>query len=75
VQEFIGTAEYQAHKQKRFRQDDEPNIARNEPFVLSDPETRKLYTKAYADSRGLYYGEVPTFDQILEEIGRWADRL
>ena len=75
VQDFIGTDEYKAHKQKRFRKDDEPNLAKNQAFVLSDPDTRRLYAKAYSDSTGLYYGDVPAFDQILEEIGRWPDQL
>ena len=75
VQDFIGTAEYKDHKQKRFRRDDNPNIAQNQAFVLTDPRTRKIYAKAYSDSTGLYYGDVPTFDQILEEIAKWVDRL
>jgi nucleotidyltransferase AbiEii toxin of type IV toxin-antitoxin system len=75
VQAFIGTDAYGAHKAKRFRQVDNPNIAQNEAFILSDPETRKAYERAYADTSALYYGEKPTFDQILKEIGTWKDRL
>lgn len=75
VQEFIGTAEYIAHKDKRFRGGDDPDITENQAFVLSNAETRKLYAKAYADSTALYYGDIPTFDQILAEIGKWAERL
>lgn len=75
VKDFIGTAEYIDHKQKRFRQDDNLNIAQNQAFILSNPETRKIYAKAYSQSTALYYGDVPTFEQILEEIGQWADRL
>jgi predicted nucleotidyltransferase component of viral defense system len=26
-------------------------------------------------SSALYYGDVPTFEQILAEIGKWIDRL
>ncbi len=44
-------------------------------FILSDPVTRKLYAKAFAESTALYYGEKPTFEEILREIGAWADRL
>src|SRR5215472_11696577 len=50
VQAFIGTEAYQKHKAKRFRKGDNPHIAQNQAFLLSDPETRKLYDKAYADS-------------------------
>ena len=75
VQAFIGTADYAAHKQKRFRAGDNPNIAQNEAFLLSDPETHKLYEKAFVESSSLYYGEIPTLGQILEETGKWAARL
>ena len=75
VQDFIGTEAYKAHKQKRFRAGDNQNIAENQAFILSDPKTRKTYTDAFAKTGALYYGHKPTFEQILEEIGKWADRL
>lgn len=75
VQAFIGTAEYQAHKTKRFRGGDNPNIAQNQAFILADPETRKVYAKAFSESSALYYGDKPTFEEILKEIGTWVDRL
>jgi len=74
VQGFIGTEAYQAHKAKRFRRDDNPNIAENQAFILTDPETRKSYAKAFAESTALYYGDKPTFEQILKEIATWAER-
>ena len=74
VQAFIGTDAYKAHKAKRFRRADNPNIAQNEAFILSDPETRKTYERAYAEAPP-YYGDKPTFDQMLKEIAAWADRL
>jgi hypothetical protein len=75
VPAFIGTEAYAAHKADRFRGGDNPHIAQNEAFILSEPQTRKVYAKAYSDSKGLYYGEIPTFAQTLAEIGKWADRL
>jgi hypothetical protein len=42
---------------------------------LTDPETRKAYAKAFAESSALYYGDTPSFEQILAEIGKWIDRL
>jgi len=74
VQAFIGTEAYQAHKAKRFRRDDNPNIAENQAFILTDPETRKSYANAFAESTALYYGDKPTFEQILKEIATWAER-
>lgn len=75
VQAFVGTDAYKAHKAKRFRPGDNPNIAENQAFVLGDPEARKLYEQAYDASKALYYGDKPTFAQILETIGAWAERL
>jgi Nucleotidyl transferase AbiEii toxin, Type IV TA system len=75
VQAFIGTDAYRAHKAKRFRRDDEPDITKNQAFILSDPKTRGEYAKAFAESTALYYGAKPSFDEILREIGKWADRL
>ncbi len=75
VRAFIGTEPYKAHKAKRFRSGDNPNIAQNEAFILSDRETRKTYERAYVGSSALYYGDKPSFGQILEEIQMWVDRL
>jgi hypothetical protein len=75
VQAFIGTDAYKVHKKKRFRPADDPDITRNQAFVLADPATREVYAKAYAESTTLYFGEKPTFEEILTEIGKWGDRL
>jgi hypothetical protein len=75
VQAFIGTQAYKAQKAQRFRQADNPNIAANEAFVLSDTKTREAYEMAYVETSTLYYRNKPTFDQILAEIGAWAERL
>ncbi len=75
VQKFIGTLEYKAHKDARFRQGDEKEIAKNEAFFLRDNDTRKLYEGAYARTRTLYYREMPSFAEILEKIEATADRL
>ena len=72
---FIGTDAYKAHKEKRFRRADNPNIAQNQAFILADPETRKSYAKAFTESTALYYGEKPTLEHILQEIGEHIDQL
>jgi hypothetical protein len=75
VQAFIGTDGYTAHKNRRFRSLDNKSIAKNEAFILSDPETRKTYAATYAKTSALYYGSKPTFDEILVRINEWIDRL
>lgn len=75
IKTFIGTDAYKAHKVRRFRKADNQNLAENQAFIISDPATRKMYEKAYEDSSALFYGNKPTFEQILKEIGKWASRL
>ncbi len=68
VREFIGTEKYAEHKKKRFRAGDNPVLAENEAFLLSDPKTREIYAKAYDLSRALYYKSQPSFEPILEAL-------
>ncbi len=75
VQAFIGSADYKAHKAKRFRSGDNPDITANEAFRLSNPETLALYEAAYAGTAALYYNAKPSFAAILDELQRYAARL
>ena len=75
VQAFIGTDAYKAHKARRFPKADNPNIAENEAFLLSDPATRETYKAAYAETSALYYKAKPTLEEILDEVRRWASQL
>jgi hypothetical protein len=74
VQEFIGTNEYRAHKDARFREGDEKKLVENPAFVLDDA-TRELFAKAYEGTRALYYREQPGFAALLDRIGKYLDRL
>ena len=75
VQAFIGTPAYLSHKGKRFRGGDDPNIAKNDAFILADPDTRQVYSRAFAESSALYYDNKPDFGQVLEKIAEWIERL
>jgi hypothetical protein len=75
VQKFIGTDAYKAHKRKRFRPSDEPDLTKNEAFFLSAPKMRDAYRKAYEATSALYYAGRPSFDDILAGFAKWADRL
>lgn len=72
---FIGTEAYNLHKMARFRQADNPDLTRNEAFILSDEQVRELYESAYTASRALYYRDTVTFDEILKRIGEHLSRL
>lgn len=75
VRSFIGSDAYRAHKERRFRRADEPDLSKNEAFNLRDAETRRLYETAFAASAALYYGDKPSLEQILVSIGAWAKAL
>ena len=72
---FIGTPEYLAHKEKRFRAADNPVIEENEAFLLTDKETREMYKSAYESTRALYYRSHPDFDEILKKIKEYDQIL
>ena len=73
--DFIGTAEYHAHKERRFRNADNPVIAENEAFLLHDPQTKAAYSQAYKSTSALYYRTQPDFDEILAKIQTHISRL
>lgn len=76
VQAFIGSEEYMIHKKKRFSiVDFELPIAKNEAFLLLDPETRERLHKRYKSSRNLYYRGQPSFEEVLARIGGWIEKL
>lgn len=72
---FIGTPEYMAHKERRFRTGDNPVIRENEAFLLQDGITRDLYKSAYQSTRALYYQSQPDFNSILTLLREWASSL
>ena len=75
ILDFIGSKEYLDHKQKRFRSQDEMNISKNEAFLLSDPDVRKLYVFEFEKKSAIYFGKQPTFSEILERIQKNIDML
>lgn len=70
VQKFIGTPEYFKHKEKRFRSGDEKDLTKNEAFIISDAETRKLYQESFEKTRNLYYKGQPEFQKMLASFSK-----
>lgn len=68
VKDFIGSEAYLAHKKKRFRTGDNPNLTANEAFLLSDLVTYETYKSAYEATSALYYKGRPAFDEIMAAI-------
>ncbi|HEX8377484.1 MAG TPA: nucleotidyl transferase AbiEii/AbiGii toxin family protein [Pedobacter sp.] len=76
VLDFIGTAEYTAHKEIRFpKKDIEIPITENEAFLLSRPEQRATFRKRYELTRALYYRGQPDFDEVIGLIKEFIGRL
>ncbi|MCG6140651.1 hypothetical protein [Leptospira mtsangambouensis] len=75
MQTFIGSEEYQRHKSKRFRKDDESDLSKNEAFVLSNPVHRKEIEERYKKTEALYYRDYPSLDDILSSIKFFLPKL
>lgn len=76
VQEFIGSEPYLEHKQQRFpKADFDVPIHQNEAFVLSQAANRETFRKRYEKSKSLYYKGQPSFDEILDRIAVFREKL
>lgn len=72
---FIGTDEYKTHKERRFRAQDEIVISNNPAFLMEDLETKKLYSDEFKKKSAIYFGEQPSFDEIIERIHKNINQL
>lgn len=75
VQDFIGSDQYVAHKELRFRSADEKDLTKNDAFIISDVETQKLYQQSFEKTRGLYYKGQPKFSDILEAFKTFLTKM
>lgn len=76
VQEFICKETYHLYKENRFpKKDYEIPISENDAFLLPTAEQRQRFKERYLATKALYYNEQPEFDEILERIGEYIDRL
>ena len=76
VQDFLRTEEYQNHKKARFpKKDLDIPIAENEAFLLTSNELRESFKMRYAGTSKLYYQGQPRFEEILETISKYIDKL
>jgi predicted nucleotidyltransferase component of viral defense system len=75
IQTFLGSKEYVAHKIKRFTKNDELEIRKNSAFSIPDKEIRKRFKERLIGSSGLYFKGQPDFDEIIERIMSFSDRL
>ena len=74
VQEFIGTAKYKEHKQKRFKTLNQ-NVAESQAFRLGDKKIKELFESEYKKKAGLYYRKQIPLDKILARIQQYLSRF
>lgn len=75
VLNFIGTRQYVAHKERRFRSQDEIIIKNNPAFIMDNAEIRNLYSKEFMKKLAIYFGKQPTFDEIIQRIKQYIAHL
>jgi hypothetical protein len=75
VLKFIGSPEYIAHKNIRFRGQDELTIKNNPAFTMDKTEIKKLYSNEFRKKSAIYFGKQPTFDEIIQRIHIHIDIL
>jgi hypothetical protein len=76
VQAFIGSSQYQEHKQERFPKPDLAiPVAENQAFLLEDDAVRAAYISRYERTKNLYYKGQPPFEAVLEKIRANIDKL
>ena len=76
VQEFLGTDEYLAHKDKRFPKIDQlTEIKHNEAFLLSSGQTRSAFRDRYHSTSSLYYQGQPDFEEVIDGISKHLSQM
>lgn len=76
VQKFVGTEEYHQHKKTRFPKADYAiPIAENEAFLLKSSELRVAFTRRYKETEALYYQGQPDFDDLMDRLEQFIDKL
>jgi hypothetical protein len=76
VQKFLGTDAYLQHKQKRFPVSDFTiPINKNQAFLLDDEIVRARFKQRYQSTEALYYNGQPDFEDIMQRIREYANKL
>lgn len=72
---FLGTPDYVARKEQRFRSGNEQVIARNPALLLATPAERARFEAEYRKTLALYYEGQPEFAAILDRIAQHIDLM
>ena len=72
VVNFIGSSEYNAHKERRFRGNDELDLKKNEAFTIPNQSVRKLYSEEFKKKSAMYFGKQVEFEEMLDRINKYV---
>ncbi|QES91048.1 nucleotidyl transferase AbiEii/AbiGii toxin family protein [Rhizosphaericola mali] len=76
VASFIGTEDYFKHKANRFpKQDFAIPINQNQAFLLEDKSLFQSLKSRYIKTQALYYEDQVPFENVLERIKKFANKL
>ncbi|MFC3560210.1 nucleotidyl transferase AbiEii/AbiGii toxin family protein [Pedobacter jamesrossensis] len=76
VVDFVGTSGYIAHKERRFNTKElETPLAKNAAFDFSDESLLKIFNERFLKTKALYYKGQPTFEEIIERIKLFLDKM
>ena len=75
VKKFLQTDEYQVYKREKFGTLNELDLTKNPAFQLSRPGEIDKFSALYKKKADIYFGTIPTFLEIIQNIRSHANRL
>lgn len=72
---FINTEDYKTYKAKKFGRDDELDLTKNPAFLLTESGEIEKFSRLYDQKSDIYFGDHPTFSDILNLIHRFKAKL
>jgi len=71
----LQTDAYQSYKLEKFGTLDEPDLTKNSAFQLSMPGEMDKFSALYQKKSEIYFGAIPSFEEIIQNIKDNASRL
>lgn len=75
ILDFINTEDYKTYKLEKFGQFDELDISSNPAFMLSESGEFEKFSCLYAKKSEIYFGNHPSFKEIIEYIQDCSSKL
>ena len=75
VQQFLKTEAYKSYKVEKFGTLDEPDLTKNPAFQLSMPGEIDKFSALYHKKAEIYFGAIPAFKEIIQNIKSHARKL